>query len=783
MAKVTGRARYTGDFAMPGMRWAAYVRSPYAHADVYSVDASLALAMPGVEAVFTADDVPQFPFPTAGHPFSLDLDHADVADRLLLTKKARYFGDEVAIVVARDQLTARQGAARVRVDYRPLPPLLEARDALAQTALVNELSPTKSNLLGEHWLETGLLGSRPNESMTEPEHRHIAKQPPENIENILAGSPIVSRGEFCTPIVQHCQLENQAAYAYMDDFQRIVVVTSTQIPHIVRRVVGQALGVDCSRIRVVKPMVGGGFGNKQDVILEPMVAWLTAQLRGRAVAICLDREECMIATRTRHPFAVTVTVGADLSGQMTALDVDALSNTGAYASHGHSIAAAGGSKLANIYPYVPYRYHARTVYTNRPTAGAMRGYGSPQICFAVESQIDDAALALGMDPLEFRLINAGHPGDNSPLSHIPMHTHGLADCLRKGAERFGWARRRAACLTLALGGGPIVEGVGLACFSYGTGTYPVNVEPAGARLLLNQDGSLNLICGATEIGQGADVAFAQMAAATLGIDYELIQVISTQDTDTSPFDAGAFASRQTFTTGHAISVCATEMRDKLLNYAIEAHGHGLNLAPVDLDLHGQAVIVRQSGQKLISLRDLALDAYYHKDRGGQIFAEANLKVRSAPPVFGCTFVEIRLDIPLCRLEIVKILNVHDAGIIINPVAATGQVHGGMAMGAGMAVLEEMLLDAEGRVLNGNLLDYKIPTAPDLPDLDCLFVESAEPLSAYGNKALGEPPLLSPAPAIRNALLHATGLAVNEIPLTPKRLFRYFNAAGLLDRFF
>ncbi|HIW77895.1 MAG TPA: xanthine dehydrogenase molybdenum-binding subunit XdhA [Candidatus Bilophila faecipullorum] len=762
-AKVTGRARYTDDLGLPGMRHAVFVRSSIAHGMVTAIDAAKALALPGVEAVFTADDVPDSLFPTAGHPYSMDPARGDVADRQLLTRHVRYYGDEVAVVVARDELTARKAAALVKVSYDPLPVMTSAESALAPDApLIQPAVNPKSNLLKEHTLEVN-----------------------GRLEEALSEADLVIEGEYSTPTMQHCHLENQTAYAYMDDMRHIVVVSSTQIPHICRRVVGQALNIPWSSVRVVKPFIGGGFGNKQDVVLEPIVAFLTLKLDGAPVSMALTREECILCTRVRHAFAMKARAAVTRDGKLLGYGLDVLSNTGAYASHGHSIAAAGGSKICYVYPHATYRFSARTFYSNIPVGGACRGYGSPQTAYGIECLMDDAARALGMDPLDFRLKNTGRHGDLSPLNGKPIVTLGISDCLEQGRALFRWDERRAACRAFneeaARTGSRLRRGVGVSAFSYGTATYPVNVEPGSARLTLNQDGTVHLMTGSTEIGQGADTAFAQMVSETLGLSFENIHVISTQDTDVTPWDPGAYASRQTYTCAPAVHQASEELRRRILEHAGAMTGHfpaALTIAPTP---QGDAVVfVRQPQTVAVTLRDLAMDTFYDKDRGGQLSAEASVKSRQNPPSFGACFVEAEVDLDLCKVTIRDIINIHDAGVIINPALATAQVHGGMGMGIGWALYEELLIDPEtGRVHNNNLLDYKFPTTCDLPDLGCAFVETQEPSGAYGNKSLGEPPLISPAPALRNAVLDATGVAVNAIPMTPKRLFEAFGKAGLL----
>jgi xanthine dehydrogenase molybdenum-binding subunit len=751
VAKVTGRARYTDDFHMPGMLHAGYVRSPIAHGRVTRIDTAKAAALPGVEAVFTFQDVPEIPFATAGHPYSLDPAHADVADRLLLTDHVRYHGDEVAVVVARDRLALKAAIAEVAVAYEEYPVIVEGADALAEGAF--EIHAGSDNRIGESGYRNG-----------------------PDLDAALAEAPIRVQGHYRTQIAQHCHIENHIALAYMDDLDTITIITSTQIPHIARRIVGQALDLPWGQIRVIKPYIGGGFGAKQDVVLEPMVAWLTGKLDGRPVKIDLSREECMVGTRVRHPFDVELRAGADTDGRLVAMDLEVISNSGAYASHGHSVAAAGGGKMRSLYPKALVRYHAQTVYANIPAAGAMRAYGSPQVLFAVECAVEEAARKCGLDPLEFRLKNVVRPGDKDSLTGNPFLSCGLVECLERGRELIGWDAKRAE---LAKGQtGPKRRGLGVACFSYASGTYPVCLEIAGARLILNQDGSVHVQVGATEIGQGSDTVVAQMAAETLGLPFDKVHVVSTQDTDVAPFDTGAYASRQAYVVSNAVKRAAEELKAKILAQAQFMTG----IDSAVLELSGGAVVYAEDQERrVMPLADLALAAYYDKDHGGgQLTADVSLKTRTNAPTFGCTFTEIEVDIPLCKIEIREIYNIHDSGRILHPLMAAGQVQGGAAMGIGAALFEELLVDPHsGRIFNNNLLDYKFPTPVDLPEIGCAFVETVEPTSGYGNKSLGEPPLISPPAAIRNALWDATGVKIDTLPLTPHRLFRHFKKAGLI----
>ncbi|MGL4208205.1 MAG: xanthine dehydrogenase subunit XdhA, partial [Candidatus Adiutrix sp.] len=719
-----------------------FVRATVTHGLVTSIDTQGALALPGVLAVFTYNDVPKVLFPTAGHPYNLVESRRDVADMRLLTEHVRYHGDPVAVVVAKDHLTAAKGARLVKVEYEKLPVLIDRTEALNPKA--PQLHPhAPQNIV-----------------------KHTKNECGGDVNNLLQAADLVVEGFYKTPMVQHCHLETVVSYAYMDASDHIVIVSSTQIPQIVRRIVGQALSLPLSQVRVIKPYVGGGFGNKQDVLLEPMVAFLTMKMGGAPVQIALSREECFTATRTRHPFEGKVKLALSQDGTFKAFDLEVWSKTGAYASHGHSVAAAAGSKSPYLYPRAAMRYEATTYYANVPTSGAMRGYGQPQLTFIIDSVVEEAAHALNIDPLELRLKNVARSGDKSPFNGHTIKAAGIYEALKKGAELFSWAAKRKAYENQS---GPIRRGVGVACCSYGSNTYPSSVELAGARFILNQDGRVTLTLGATEIGQGADTALAQIAAECLNMPLSSFHVVTTQDTDHTPFDTGAYASRQIYTSSCAISAGAKLFKDKILATASLFSG----IPSEAMKIEGINIVAIGDGQIIYTLADLALAAYYNIDYGTPIVAESSYKTRLNPPVYAASFVEVEVDIPLCRITVKEAWNVHDSGSIVNPKLAMGQVHGGMAMGLGWALYEEMILDSDGRVLNGNFLDYKIPTIMDLPNLNGAFVEIPDPDNPLGVRALAEPPLVTLAPALRHAVWQATGVKIDEIPITPKTFFNHF----------
>ena len=748
-AKVTGRAEYTEDFYRPDMLIAKYFRSTISHGYVKKIDIEKAENLEGVEAVFTYKDVPNIKFATAGHPFSLDPAYKDIEDKLLLTQNIRFMGDEIAVVVAENEIIANNALKLIKVFYEEFKPLLEPDDILGKQA--RQIHKGSSNILNEHSYECG-----------------------GKIDEALKNSDYVTKGKYMTPMVHHCHIENHISYAYMDDLNRIIIVSSTQIPHIARGIIGQALDIPLSQIRVVKPFIGGGFGNKQDVILEPMVAFLTQKLDGRGVQINLSREECMIGTRNRHPFHIKVKTGFMKDGTITAIKTDAISVTGAYASHGHSVASAGGSKQSCLYPRAALKYNAKTIYANIPVAGAMRAYGSPQILYALESNIEDAALITGIDSVEFRLKNIIKKGDIDKLTNKEILSCGLSECLIKGRDLISWDKKKKEYKKFKTG--DIRKGLGVACFSYASGVYPICVEIAGIRLVMNQDGTVHVQVGATEIGQGSDTVVAQMVSETLGLDFKNIFVVQTQDTDISPFDPGAYASRQAYVISNAVLKAAKLLKQRILNHAFLMTDNNSK----EMDIIKNNIVLKENNKFVLSIKELALDSFYHKERGHQLSAEVSKKTTANPSVFGCTFVDITVDIPLCKIKINKIINLHDSGVILNPVQAEAQVHGGVSMGIGAALSEEVLIDSEtGYIYNNNLLDYKMPTFTDVPKIDCHFVETFEPTSGYGNKALGEPPAITPSPAIRNAFLDATGLKINFLPMSPNKLFDLFRENGLL----
>ena len=746
--KATGRAKYTEDLCDRQALVAKIVHSTVANGLVTAVDTSAAEQIPGVVKILTCFDVPDHCFPTAGHPWSTDPHHQDVADRKILNRRVRYYGDDVAVVLAENEVAAAQAVRAVRVSYEEYPVILDVMDALKEDATqLHENYP--GNILAHTQIRNGDLES----AIQEP-------------------GLIRVEGWYDTPTVQHCHIENHICFAHMEA-GRIIVTSSTQIPHIVRRCVGQALGIPWGKVRVIKPYIGGGFGNKQDALYEPLCAWLTTQVGGRLVKLDCSREETFVSNRVRHAIRTHIISWVRPDGSFAARKIECYSNQGAYASHGHGVAAKGMNCFPQLYPCDHVEGDAWTVYTNRPAAGAMRGYGIPQAMFAGESHIDDVARALGREPLEYRrsfLMPVGYvDGFSKNENYYDSHRQ----CLDQGEAWLDYTRKRKEYENRT---GDIRRGVGCAVFWYNTAVWPISLESSSCRMVLNQDGSIQVQTGETEIGQGCDTAYAQMAADTVGIPVEYVHMVSTQDTDVTPFGLGAYASRQTYIGSFSIQQTGLALKDRILQVAQELTRQARAL----LDLQDGNIVRITDGRVLMSLGELATEALYSVTHSQHLTAESTYQIKTNAYSFGCSFAEVEVDIPLCKVKLLNLINVHDCGRLINPQLAEAQVHGGMSMAIGYGLSEELKFDPKtGRPLNNNLLDYKLSTTLDHPHLEAQFAENPEPTAPFGTKALGEPPTCSGAPAIRNAILHATGVALNRCPMTPHVLFEAFKEAGLV----
>ena len=667
----------------------------------------------------------------------------------MLTDRVRFYGDDIAAVIAEDEVSAAQALRAIKVEYEEYPFVLDVHEAMKDGA--PQLHENYPNNILKH---TTIRKGNYEEAIKEP-------------------GLIKVEGWYSTPTVQHCHIENFICYAEKEA-DRIKIVSSTQIPHIVRRVCGQALGIDWGKIRIIKPYIGGGFGNKQDVLYEPLCAWLCLQVGGHLVKLDVPREETFVSTRVRHAIHSHIVSWVRPDGTFVARKLEAFSDQGAYASHGHSICAKGVGAFPQLYPCENVEADAYTVFTNKSVAGAMRGYGIPQAMWAVECHTEEVAAKLNMDPIEFRRKNLMPVGFVDAFSKNELYSDTFNQCIDKGMEVTDFKRKYEEYKNQT---GDVRRGVGMAVFWYNTAVWPISLETSSCRMVLNQDGSLQVQLGETEIGQGADTAYAQMTADVLGVPMDMVHIVSCQDTDVTPFGTGAYASRQTYTAGFAIRQTALLLKEHILKYA-----HELTRMPeYNLDIIDGKIVRVTDGREMMSLGELSTEALYSLNHSQHLSAESTAQIKSNAYSFGCTFAEVEVDIPMCKVKLLDLVNVHDAGTLINPALAEAQVHGGMSMGIGFGLSEKLLFDPKtGRALNNNLLDYKLSTFMDHPNLRAYFVENPEPTSSFGTKSLGEPPTCSIAPAIRNAVYHATGVFVNDAPVNPHNLFRKLKEEHMVE---
>jgi putative selenate reductase molybdopterin-binding subunit len=577
--------------------------------------------------------------------------------------------------------------------------------------------------------------------------------------------------------VQQCSIEPHVTITYLDEQGRLVIRTSTQVPFHTRRIVAEVLQIPPGRVRVVKPRVGGGFGGKQEILNEELCAALTLRT-GRPVRLEYTREEEFTSSRSRHPQVLLVKTGVMRDGTIVANELRVLANTGAYGTHALTVQSCTGSKTLPLYRCPNLRFVADVAYTNLPVAGAFRGYGGPQGYFALESHMDEIALALGLDPVAFRLQNCIRAGDPDPLAvslgegkeGLPrtVQSCGLGTCIERGAQAIGWQNRRGGrwepppADALISGRPTLRRGIGMAIAMHGT-SIPGD-DMGAATIKVNEDGTFNLLCGAPDIGTGSDTVLAQIAAQVLGVDAGKVIVYSS-DTDVTPFDVGAYASSTTYVSGRAVEVAAQAVRKELLEVATELLGE-----PAIALRHGFAV----AKNKKIPIPDVARHSLYGPHKR-QIVGVGSTLSGDSPPPFAATFAEVEVDMETGVVRVLHLVEAVDLGTAINPMQAEGQVEGGAAQGLGYALFEEMLYDDRGRLRNPSFRDYKIPSTLDMPRMTTILVPTYEPSGPFGAKSVAEIPLDGPAPAIANAVRDATGVRLHEIPMTPERVQRALEA--------
>ena len=738
MALLCGKPVYTQDLAPAECLCVKLLRSPHANAIIRQIDASAARRMPGVACVLTYEDAPRSRFTLAGQTYP----EPSPYDRLILDRHVRHVGDPVAIVAAESERAAEAALRRIRVQYEVLPAVLDAEQALNHPVLVHP---------EDDWKALCDVGADNRRNLCAQE---VVSQG--DVEAELAACDVVVERTYRTQANQQCMMETFRAYSYMDAYGRLNVVSSTQVPFHVRRILANALEMKKSAIRVIKPRIGGGFGAKQTAVCEMYPALVTVRT-GRPALLVFTREESMTASSPRHPMTIRVRLGATRAGDIRAMDMYTLSNTGAFGEHGPTTVGLSGHKSLPLYSRAnAFRFAYDVVYTNTMSSGAYRGYGATQGLFAMESAINELAHALGMDPAALRARNMVREGEQMPAYYgETAQSCALDRCLARVQEMIGWADKYPRRV---LENGHI-RAVGLALAMQGSGIS--GVDTAAASIRVGDDGAYNLMIGATDMGTGCDTILAQMAADCLECDVSDIAV-SGVDTDQSPYDTGSYASSTTYVTGMAVVKACGLLREKI----VAAGAQLLGCAAEDAEFDGTCV---RCGGETVSLRDVANRSLA---AGAQeLFASASHGSPVSPPPFMAGAAEVDIDPETGEVRVVDYCAVVDCGTVVNPNLARVQTEGGIAQGIGMALYEDVRMTDRGRMMSNSFMQYKIPTRLDVPSIRVEFEQSYEPTGPFGAKSIGEIVINTPAPAIADAVYNAVGVRVTDLPITPEKVLR------------
>ena len=728
--KATGRAQYIQDLKLPGMLYGKILYSKYPHARIVKIDTEKAKSLPGVRVILTGEDIP---------PIRMGV-YKD--NPPLKAGKVRSYRDEVAAVAATDPATAKKAIDMIEVTYEPLPTIFDPEEAMKPDApLVHE--EHKTNILKMPWkLHYGDVEAAKREAAFTVEER------------------------FTTTWVTHCCLSTSGAVADFDHANNLTVYSNTQIPSLAQKdflETLKALGLKDKRVRVIKPCIGGGFGSKLDTYAYEHVSILLAWHARHPVKILFDREEEFVATSTRQPTIIHISMGCDKDGKLLYRDMSMVLDNGAYTSWGVTTPSVMMMPITSLYRVPNVRYSAKCVYTNNTYSQAMRGYGNPQATFAIESVMDMLAEAAGIDRMEFRRINCNHAGDVTPQG-LRITSCGLPECLEAVSEKLESGSTKEPGV-----------GVGVASLIHvGGGARIYKSDGCGAMIKMDDYGKVDVFSGSSDMGQGSDTVVAQIVAEQLGLLVEDIHVIHS-DTDVCPWDVGAHASRTTFVAGNAALGAANKIRQRLLELGAE-----VLQAPVDdVVLRDRSVFVKGNPSSQIPIAKLLRNAHFKP--GGQMmmadyfYDPANENMgrdfrgnMSATYSFGAHGVRVKVDEETGKVEILDYVAAHDVGRAINPMLLDGQVYGGVLMGIGYALTEQVVVE-KGRNMNPDFRDYKILTAKDAISVQPAVIETIDEAGPYGAKGIGEPGCVPTAPAIANAIYDAIGVRMKDLPMTPERI--------------
>ena len=755
--KASGKTRYVHDINLPGQLHAKILRSSQVHAKIVSIDTSAARALPGVHAVITGADVPW------QRPIGVAKDHLP-----LKTDRVRSPRDEIAAVAAESEEIAAAALKLIKVVYEPLPIVATSEESL---------KPGATLVHGDDLIVPGPdgkpqvvhKGSKDNVAMTfDYGQGDIAKGE--------ADSDTVVEDVFWLHYVTHCCMGVSGVLAEFDAQENLLLYSNTQVPFLHKREFAELMGMDPGRIRIIQPPIGGGFGSKLDIYpFEPIAIYL-AKITRRPIKLVFTREEEFAASPTRQPVLLKMRSGCNKDGKLTFRDVETVHDNGAYTSWGATTPFVMMQTISSLYRVPNCRYRTRAIYTNNPYAGSFRGYGNLQATFAVEAHMDKLAEAIGKDPLEFRLDNAQEPGEVTPQG-MHFKSCGFKNCLKTAAEHSDYEEKFRTSISKWNNGNPIKRGVGMASMLHvGGGAKIYQSDGCGTIIKIDDFAHVTLITGASEIGQGSETVLAQLACEELGLPLSAVTVVNS-DTDIKPWDVGVHASRTTFIAGNSAIGAARKAKAKILATAAAK----FNVEPDILNLRAGCVIEKASGKKLIEIdklirslhfsdkAELVMTTHYYEPPS-QKQDKAFRGDVSAAYAWATQVVEIEVDTDTGIVKLLKVTGAHDVGRVINRLGIEGQIEGGVVMGQGYALTENLIVE-NGVVRNPNFRDYKLVTAPEIPEIDISFIETMDGEGPQGAKGVGEAPAICVAAAVANAIYNATGVRITALPFTPENVYR------------
>ena len=738
---LSGKPSYTGDFVPKDALIIKVLRSPHAQAKIKSIDTSKAKLIPGVEAIFTYEDVPNTRFTLAGQTYP----EPSAYDALILDSVVRYVGDEVALVVAKDEATALKAMPLIKVEYEVQKPVLDLCTAIDHETVVHPEDDILNHIP---------VGQDYKRNICVSYHKRVG-----DIEGELAKCDYVVEGTYFDQATRQSAMEPFQSFGYIDHLGRIVIVSSTQIVFHVRRHIARALGIPASKIRVIKPRIGGGFGSKQTACTELMTAFVTWKLQ-KPCYLLYDRTEAQTCSTTRHAREWYIRVGATKDGIIQVIDMDSITDAGAHATHCFTTTTAGEHKSVPLYNKAKaVHYGTEGVYMNHTPGGAFRGYGATEALWPLECAVNRLADEMGIDPAELRQKNLIAAGERS-LVYDPdeiMDSGLFQETVNKVKEMARWDERPHSW--------DIDEryrgGLGMALALQGSGV--ANIDVASVEIRLGDDGNYTLYTGSSDMGMGANTILTQMACEALGCPMESMTVVES-DTDIVPFDPGSYASSTTYVTGTAAKMAAEELREKIIHKLAQF----MDVKPEDIDFDG-LVGTTKDGTKKMSVQELAPKLLVGTT-SEQLTGFATWGSHTSPPPFMASIAEVKVDKQTGQIIPLHMYNCVDCGTVVNPKLARVQVEGGAVQAIGMALYEDVRYSSNGRLETNNFMTYKIPTRQDIGELHTAFVESYEESGAYGVKSIGEIVINTACPAIQHAVKNAVGADIRTLPMTPEKVF-------------